>query len=194
MVFISWPVLQAQESYTVTSSGFTFTPAVLNGAVGDTIRFDVGSNHTATQVSEATWNADGTEPLEGGFNFTSGTGVFVPEETGTVYYVCEFHVSLGMKGKINVSGTSSEVNITTIQKPEVFPNPASDILYLKSSASAPPSLITVYDMTGKVQLTAKNPVMENNIIPLQVQDLHEGVYFVKLKYPGRTWVLKFIKL
>ena len=123
VTILFWPVLQAQESYTVTSSGFTFTPAVLNVAVGDTIRFDVGSNHTATRVSEATWNADGTDPLEGGFNFTSGTGVFVPKETGTVYYICEFHVSLGMKGKINVSGTSSAADIPQCRSLKFSPIP-----------------------------------------------------------------------
>ncbi len=117
------PVLQirAQDTYTITSSGYSFVPAELNVVVGDTVIFNVGSAHTARQVSMATWYADGTDPLTGGFDFTTGSGVFVPMQADTVYYVCSYHVSLGMKGKIAVSEPSSVWESDRNTEPENIP-------------------------------------------------------------------------
>ncbi len=193
MIFLS-PFLRAQESYIITSSGYNFVPSELNVVVGDSVKFDVGPSHTARQVSEATWNANGTDALEGGFDFPSGEGVFVPTVAGTVYYVCTIHVALGMKGTITVSEASSTDKITLQTKPTVYPNPASDILHLNSPSSQPPSSITIFDVTGKAMLTLKNPGMENHVTTFSIYDFHEGLYFIKLDYPGKTYILKFIKI
>ncbi len=193
LIFLS-PFLRAQESFIITSSGYNFVPSELNAVVGDSVKFDVGPSHTARQVSEATWNANGTEALQGGFDFTNGEGVFVPAQAGTVYYVCSYHVALGMKGTITVSEASSIDKNTLQTKPTVYPNPASDILHLNSPSSQAPSSVIIFDMTGKAMLTLKNPGMENRVITITVQDLHQGLYFVKLEYPGKTYILKFIKI
>jgi hypothetical protein len=59
-------------------------------------------------VSQATWNANGTTPLPGGFSVPFGGGMVLPSQLGigTHYYVCQAHVSFGMKGKIIVTGSS----------------------------------------------------------------------------------------
>ncbi len=49
-------------------------------------------------------------------------------------------------------------------------------------------------MTGKEMRTLKSPGMENHQITISLSDLHQGLYFIRLKYPGKSYVLKFVKM
>jgi plastocyanin len=89
------------SSYTITTAGMTFSPDTIICDVGDTINFILGSYHNAVEVSYSTWISNGSTPLPGGFNFGYGsTGYYVPDDSNTFYYVCQPHVSSGMKGVI----------------------------------------------------------------------------------------------
>jgi len=89
------------SSYTITTVGMTFSPDTIICDVGDTINFILGGSHNAVEVSDSTWIANGNTPLTGGFNFGYGsTAYYVPDDCHTFYYVCQPHVSLGMKGVI----------------------------------------------------------------------------------------------
>lgn len=90
------------QTYTVVSSGFTFSPATITVHAGDTIQFNLSSIHNAVEVSQATWNANGTTS-NGGFSLPFGGGALVLVDTGTYYYVCQVHASMGMKGMIIVN-------------------------------------------------------------------------------------------
>ncbi len=98
-------VVSGEAAYTVSMSGLTFSPATLNAKVGDMVTFELAGSHTATQVDQAVWDANGTTPLSGGFRFTAGTSTYTIEasDAGTIYYVCEPHVASGMKGTIVVT-------------------------------------------------------------------------------------------
>jgi plastocyanin len=98
-------------TYTVTSSGFTFSPDNITVNVGDTVVFSIGSNHTVLEVSQATWNANGNTPLSGGFSLPAGGGTLVLTSVGTHYYVCGIHYSMGMKGTINVVSLSLSTGV-----------------------------------------------------------------------------------
>ena len=90
-------------SYTVTTSGLSFTPDTIICNLGDTINFILGGNHNAVEVSEATFLTGGTAS-NGGFNFGYGTtGQFIPNSAQTYYYVCQPHVPMGMIGVIIVN-------------------------------------------------------------------------------------------
>lgn len=91
-----------------SNSNMTFSPATLNAKVGDQITFVIGPGHTATRVDLATWEAN-LDTSNGGFDFAEGTHTYTVQasDVGTIYYVCDFHVSMGMKGKIIVSNSSS---------------------------------------------------------------------------------------
>ncbi len=194
LIMMIFPALRAQEAYSVTADGYEFNPSDLNVFVGDTVIFNIGTIHTATQVSEATWNANGSTPLEGGFDITSGQGIFIPIETGIIYFICTPHISKGMKGKITVSETASVPPVNAKSDPEIYPNPAADVLYLNSPSSEAPSLVTIYDMTGKIRLKLEDPGMVNHVTAFSLQNLDQGVYFIRLNYPGKSYILKFIKL
>ncbi|MDB9895432.1 T9SS type A sorting domain-containing protein [Flavobacteriales bacterium] len=89
------------SSYTITTVGMTFSPDTIVCDVGDTINFILGGYHNAVEVSDSTWMNNGSTPLQGGFSYGYGsTGYYVPDDCHTFYYVCQPHVSMGMKGVI----------------------------------------------------------------------------------------------
>jgi plastocyanin len=91
--------LNAQNAHTVIAVGNTFSPDTLTVNIGDTISFNIGANHNAVEVSNNTWIANGTAS-NGGFNIPFGGGVFIPTTVQTYYYVCQPHITMGMKGVI----------------------------------------------------------------------------------------------
>ena len=121
-------------TWTITNSGFTFTPATIYIVLGDSVNFVIASVHNAREVSQTTWNSNGTTALTGGFQTAFGGGMVLPAQlaVGTHYYVCTPHASIGMKGTIIVcsaapsppltisgntticSGSSNTYNITSV--------------------------------------------------------------------------------
>jgi plastocyanin len=88
------------SSYVITTNGMSFSADTIVCDVGDTIVFILGGYHNAVEVSDSTWLAGGTTS-NGGFNIGYGQiGMFIPDDCHTFYYVCQPHVSLGMKGVI----------------------------------------------------------------------------------------------
>ena len=87
---------------TITTWAHTFQPSTLNCNIGDTIYFDLGGSHNAVEVSEDSYNNNDPTPIENGFEFGYGqSGIFIPVDTKTYYYVCVPHLP-EMKAKIIV--------------------------------------------------------------------------------------------
>ncbi len=92
-------------SHTITTANnVSFDPAEVTARVGEVILFEIGSGHTATQVSEDTWANNGNVS-NGGFDLPAGSWPIwlTDSDVGTIYYVCKNHVGMGMKGKIIVT-------------------------------------------------------------------------------------------
>ncbi len=94
-------------SYTITVVGYTFSPDTLLVNVGDTVNFaPIGGYHNAAEVTQSTWISNGMTP-NGGFYSYLGSGFQVIIDTAqTYYYVCQPHVSMGMKGVIIANAAS----------------------------------------------------------------------------------------
>ncbi len=134
MLLVAFAVCSAQATkHTVTVSGLTFSPATLTITEGDTVVFILSALHSALEVSQSTWDANGATPLGGGFSVPFGGGEAVPVGTGTHYYVCTNHVISGMKGRIIVN-------------PAVVP-PGS--ITINSIVDRDGSLISTSDRMGK---------------------------------------------
>lgn len=99
-------VAAGATTHTISNSGTSFSPATLSINLGDTVVFSLDPSHNAVEVSQATWNSNGNTPLSGGFSVSFGGGTVVLTATGTYYYVCSPHASLGMKGTITVTSTT----------------------------------------------------------------------------------------
>ncbi|MEO5583083.1 MAG: CHRD domain-containing protein [Saprospiraceae bacterium] len=100
----------------IKNTGFTFTPINQNAKLGDTVDFQLDPNMNAIEVSKATYDANGTTS-NGGFQAPFGGGKVVLKTLGTLYYVCTPHVTLGMKGTIEVSNVvTPAASMTFISK------------------------------------------------------------------------------
>lgn len=140
-------MLSAQSISTV---GFSFSPALLTVQAGTDITVTIGGQHTMTEVSEATWNANGNTS-NGGFNFGPGTNTLNLTIPGTYYYVCSPHANMGMKGRIVVESSTGLAEQTFDRSFTLYPNPASDELVL-STTLAPGAELVLIDMQGREAL------------------------------------------
>lgn len=109
-------------TYTVNISGTSYAPDVVNANVGDTIFIQASGNHPLMEVSQSTWDANGTTMLPGGFGTQTATFMVIPTTAGTIYYVCTAHVGCcDMKGLINVSSTTGILDPNAVSNLQVYP-------------------------------------------------------------------------
>ncbi len=182
---------------TVFSQGLSYSPAVVNAVVGDTIVFSA-SGHPTLEVSQATWNANGTTPLPAGFMFPSGTGQLILTSAGTRYYVCTAHIGAGMKGQINVTSPSSIGNIITAMnnKGMVYPNPAvSQMSIIAGSAFTNRNvMLNIFDMTGRMVNSQNYMTGVYGDINIDVAFLQQGMYLAEVKAADNRRVFRFQKV
>ena len=136
----------ASQAQVIQPSGFTWSPSTLTVFAGTEITFIVNGNHHAREVSEATWNANGTTS-NGGFDFLTGTHSLTLTVPGVYYYVCVPHASMGMKGRIIVE-TNVGVNESTSPVFGIAPNPASNEITV-NFVPAHGMQLSLVDMSGR---------------------------------------------
>ncbi len=77
------------------------------------------------------------------------------------------------------------------QKLTVFPNPASDVIYLPFEYIA--GEISLFDATGRI-IARMTPTFSEGLVSVDVSQLPAGLYFVALQVSGKLWSGKFLKL
>ncbi len=139
------------DSYSVTISGVSYQPDVLNVVVGDEITIQASGTHPLVQVTESTWNTNGNTQMPGGFGMETSSYTFTVSTPGTIYYVCSNHVGAGMKGLINVSTTTDVAEAATITSLKVFPNLVLDGKFSVTSKdkTLDGSKLDIYDIKGQ---------------------------------------------
>jgi len=168
--------------WTVTNSGFTFSPDTLTIALGDSVFFNIASAHNVVEVSQSTWNANGNTPLPG-FSLPFGGGLLLPAQLtlGTHYYVCSPHASSGMKGTIIVydSTTTGIPDIPLQTSFSVFPNPSNGTVWLTVGKLQSPGNcnLRIYDIKGKMVYETK---VNETISSIDLSELTNGVYLIRL--------------
>lgn len=179
----------SQSRHTISNDGLLYTPAQLAVNVGDTVVFNVGSFHPTLQVSESTWNSNGSDALSGGFDFPNGSGTIVISGTNTIYYICTAHISSGMKGTIEVSATSGIPELSFGKDYKIFPNPVlNNELTISFKNDLPEGLeIKMYDLTGKEIMNEKYVVSknQNKEIFVSLKGINKGTYLLEMK--GNTY-------
>ena len=99
IISLSFLTFTTGFSQTITNSGLTFNPDTLQVTIGDNISFNISASHNAVEVSETTFNNNGSTS-NNGFNIPYGGGSWTADSIKTYYYVCQPHASMGMKGVI----------------------------------------------------------------------------------------------
>jgi plastocyanin len=162
--------------FTIMVSGLTYSPSVVNAAVGDTILFtNISGSHPTVQVSQTTWNMNGSTPLPGGWGSMTSNFQYIISAPGDIYYVCSNHVSSGMKGRIlvtasNVAELIGENNISILSNVVNF----NEIIVMNTTGSN--ARLYIYDLSGKeVSVNELN----NSLRQLVTVDLPSGVYLYR---------------
>ena len=199
--FVLFSEVALSATVTITNSGFEFSPDDVNINLGDTVIFQLASNHNAVEVSQSTWNANGNTPLPG-FSVPFGGGQVVGLTTGTHFYVCSPHASGGMKGRIIVN------NSTGIDSPEtnpvnfsIYPNPTNGkfTLQFKNTMSVAGNGIVddnepkmeIYNLLGDKILILQQIVQQNST-QIDLNSYPAGVYFVTIYDRKNTYTQRLI--
>jgi plastocyanin len=174
---------------TVNNSGFTFSPANITINFGDTVVFTLGSNHNAVEVSQATYNANGSTALSGGFSTNFGGGTVLPTllSVGTHYYVCTPHATVGMKGTINVVQNTTGVSdlLTSAPRLQIYPNPAKNQLSIRYSAISSTKIeVRLYSLSGVLSADLFSGIINTGnfekSFDLNSFNLSSGVYALEI--------------
>ncbi|WP_417558978.1 T9SS type A sorting domain-containing protein [Mesoflavibacter zeaxanthinifaciens] len=75
----------------------------------------------------------------------------------------------------------------------IFPNPAKDIIYIKKRKNTSISKIRIFDINGKLVCSITS--FNKDIQKLDIQSLHNGIYFLSIKNNrNQFFIQKIIKL
>lgn len=178
-------------TWTIVNSGFSFSPSSITISQGDTVVFTLAGSHNATEVSQTTWNANGTTMLTGGFQTLFGGGTVLPVQlgVGTHYFVCQPHASMGMKGQIIVQSSTGIDENPSLAGITIFPNPTADKISIVSDKSKIGTTYTLSDQSGKQVLSGRINE-ENQMIDLST--IAAGAYFFRIDQ-DRKRALQIIK-
>jgi plastocyanin len=198
IIFISWFTIYSQTKHIISNTGLQFSPDEITVIIGDTIEFTLGSSHTVLEVSQETWNSNGSIALDGGFSAPTGSGEIVFDEVGTHYYICENHIMSGMKGKIIVEENTTTITSLSeeIYNITFYPNPVNsygtiDFTIDKSQLIS----INLFNMLGSRVSELYNGSFPNGKYSLSVNfsDIPEGIYYLTIETPDLKKSIKIIK-
>lgn len=180
----------AQTRHIISSSGLEYSPDSLVVMVGDTVEFDVSASHPTTQVSQSTWQNNGTNN-NGGFDFSNGQGEFVVQNQGTLYYVCVNHVSSGMKGRIFAMPSIGN-DEKALSDFRAYPNPVHDFLFLEMRVQPEVETAGIYNLNGQL---IKAITLDNISSPQKVNTskLSAGIYILQIKNGNTARQIRFVK-
>lgn len=112
-------------------------------------------------------------------------------ENNTTYYVIAKNFStidgIEIPNDTLQFTTTTGVNVNGLQKPDVYPNPAKQILIIKTQTA---SNFYLYDINGRLLLSAKLQAGENKI---NIHDLTAGVYYIQIMNNKNIEKVKFLK-
>lgn len=184
-------------TFTVSISGTSYTPSSLTVSVGDVVTIAASSSHPLVEVDQTTWNASGNTPSGSGFGTKTSAYTFTVTSAGTIYYVCQFHASMGMKGQIIVnSATNVTEQAFNSANLLLFPNPATDRFTVKFSTIEKIKLTAkLYSVCGQNmgELFTKEFNPGQNAVRIELeQPVAPGVYFVEFMSDKQKFVKRIV--
>lgn len=172
--FINLALIALAADFTVSNSGFSFTPDDLSINEGDQVIFDLGNSHNVIEVSLDTWQANGSMS-NGGFSAPFGGGTVLFDEPGTYYYVCQPHAGMGMKGQITVSPISNIIGVKASISIAMYPNPCKGAVNFDLN----PSFVQMVEILGLNGEVYAQFSIDSEITKVNLDHLNRGIYFVR---------------
>lgn len=180
--------LNATNFFIVPGPGNVWTPTLTTVNIGDVVQFGVSTTHPASEVSQATWMANGTATLSTGFGTktTSYSFTITALTTNTIYFVCPNHVAMGMKGMIVKAGSTG---LSTINNPltqiSLFPNPTSNEVNIAVPSNLSDVSLKLIGVNGQeIELTSSSQIssVSANTVYTAIlpSSIGNGVYFIEV--------------
>lgn len=191
--FISMSVKAFSITHDIYNSGNTYAPANIQINLGDTVFFGLSILHDARQVSFATWSANDTTQLPGGFDLDYGGGYVIPTSLGMIYFVCTPDVqSMGMKGTILVSQLGVEENKSITM--QIMQSVAEQNLKLVVNGGTEGKMhVEMLNLSGQIVKTITlNVTGDESTTTLMVSDMPKGVYMLRWSYANINKARKII--
>ena len=189
LLFVCISLMSARAtSYTISTSGTSYSPNTLTVSIGDVITIQASGTHPLAQVDQTTWNANGTATVSGGWGTTTANHTFTVSSANSIYFVCTNHVGMGMKGQITVAASGIKENSSVVNSISIFPVPASETIHLNYSLKE--SALIEIDIISLSGQKAASLVNEIQLIGTQQKvlnvpsNLASGVYFIQISANG----------
>ncbi|MCX6223257.1 MAG: T9SS type A sorting domain-containing protein [Bacteroidia bacterium] len=182
--------------HAVTISGFTYSPALLTAHIGDTVTISGSISHPLVQVSKATWNSDGATALSGGWGTKTSAYTFTVTSADTIYFVCQAHVSFGMKGRVVIApATGIDESPADQLSVSVYPNPMTSTGTVKlSSFGTNPVSVYVFSITGQLEKNLSSSLTNLNgdyYAEFDAGTMTSGLHFILVTDGKNKVVRKF---
>lgn len=170
-------------SATVASSGITLSSSVIVGQ--STIDNPTGSISINVAGGQGPysylWSTNPVQVLNSATGLTAGSySVIVTDATG-----CSTTFDFVVPSFVGIDDLTSE-NL------EIYPNPTSNILFIKNNSSNSSINLTINDFSGKVLLKQGN--LTNTIHQLDISEFSVGIYFLQISIDNRVINKKIIKM
>ncbi|HNX44117.1 MAG TPA: C10 family peptidase [Bacteroidales bacterium] len=140
-------------------------------------------------LAGSTWSDAFDDVMSGSINVTDGGTVYfqvVPYFAGeTGSYLLDIDISKSAGGGIKEAASSGFLS--------VFPNPADDVLYIRTEKDINISNLKIFDALGRLVAEVNNPAGQNHCIAVPVSNLATGAYVLLLQTDGSVWQQKFVK-
>ena len=190
---ISLSIAMAQTTHMINAVNLDYVPDSIVVSVGDTVQFNAGPAHPTREVNQATWQANGTTAISGGFDFPNGNGKVYIGSAKTYYYVCTSHVGSGMKGRIFANTISIDENENQLMEIEIFPNPVGEVLNFNLNMDSDLKSARIFDLSGKVVKQLDLSTSNDNVRSYNVSDLKAGSYILKIENGNTAKEMRFVK-
>jgi plastocyanin len=190
-------VCMKATSYTITTVGTTYSPNTLTVSIGDVVTISANANHPLAEVSQTTWNANGTATLSTGFGNKTSNYTFTVSTANDIYYVCTNHVGMGMKGMITVSTVDVKEQTEAIANVSIFPNPAKNQFSVRFNSVENGNVTAkLYSICGQeIETIEINKEYNLGVTTLNIDlqnNIPAGVYFIQLNYNSKKTTRKLI--
>ena len=186
-------------TYTVNIVGFAFSPSVTTCAVGDQVIIQAGGIHPVAQVSQATWSANATSTLSGGWGVANATFTYNATAPGTIYFICQNHgPTSGMKGMIVINSVGiNETAANFLNSYNLFPNPATSNVKvsfgLNEASTVNIKLFNVAGQEVKTFVSDLNLATGNYEYNFELpQSIASGNYFIEVSSGDRRSIKKLL--
>ena len=184
IAFLSLSSVKA-SNWNVTISGTTYSPASITVDLNDVVTIEASAAHPLVQVSKATWNQSLADTMAGGWGVKTANHTFSVLSQDTIYFVCQNHASIGMKGMIIVSPATNKIKSPLAISGIAFENPAKSGELVLINRGNEPVTADFYDMQGK-RLYSIALVEGNN----RISFIENGLYLLLIKGSNNVEIRK----